>query len=65
MSTTEQDMLKILIEELRGLNLKNSEDLIAGILEEESEAANADDRRPVQKRIASLIDNALKSETEG
>jgi hypothetical protein len=64
-SKTKQDMLKILIEKVSELKLENSEDLVKKLLEAEVEAANTDDRRPVQRRMTSLIDDALRSEKEG
>ncbi len=64
MSTTEQDMLKILSEEAAGLGLADAEGLLNGLLEVERETANASDRRPALKRLSDRIDSALKTETE-
>jgi len=61
-SNPEQEMLKILIEEVNGLELTNPELLVKGILEAERDTANAEDRRPTHRRLRDLIDEVLKVE---
>lgn len=62
MTKIEQEMVQILIEEVRGLNLNEPEGLINSLIEAERETTNMSDRRPTLKCLTNLIDNALNAE---
>ena len=61
-STPENEMRSILIEELKDLGISDIKTVVDDLLRIELSSTNRTDRRPVIRELANLIDETLEGE---